>query len=130
MTDSQIAAVYAVEEDVLKCEQVEITTLHEFHAGMYARTIVIPADVILTGALIKIPTLLILSGDVTIMIDGARTRLTGYGVIPAADGRKQVFIAHSDTHLTMIFKTEATTIEEAENEFTDEADRLITRRQA
>ena len=43
---------------MLECPQVAIQTTHHFHAGLYSRTIRIPAGVMITGALIKIPTLL------------------------------------------------------------------------
>ena len=129
MTPQQISTVREVESLVLNLPQVDIKTEHEFHAGIYSRTIMIPAGVVLTGALIKIPTLLILSGDATVMIGDSEVRLTGYGVIPAEEGRKQLFIAHQDTYLTMLFKTDVTPVFDAENEFTDEAENLGSRRE-
>ncbi len=55
-------------------------------------------------------------------------RLTGHCVIPASAHRKQAFTAHEDTYLTMSFATGAATVEEAEDEFTDEAALLLSRR--
>lgn len=112
---------------MLAMPQIHIPTSHVFHAGTYARTIRIPAGAALTGALIKIPTMLIVSGQVTVFIGGETLELCGYHVIPASAGRKQAFIAHADTDLTMIFPTKATTVEQAENEFTDEAHLLFSR---
>lgn len=129
MTTGQIAFVTNVESVAVGMRQVDIETSHEFHAGIYTRTIMIPAGVMITGALIKIPTVIILSGDATVLVGDEKIRLTGYGVIAAEAGRKQLFIAHEDTYLTMLFKTDATTVEEAENEFTDEADKLGSRRE-
>lgn len=129
MSEANISSVRAIEEFLLDKPQLEIKTIHDFHAGMYARTIMVPAGAMLTGALIKIPTLLMLSGDASVIIDGEEVRISGYGVIPAAAGRKQVFLAHSDTYLTMVFATSATTIEDAEMEFTDEFDLLGSRRE-
>jgi hypothetical protein len=129
MTPQQISVVREVESVVLNLPQIDIETEHEFHAGIYSRTIMIPAGVVLTGALIKIPTVLILSGDATVMIGDSEVRLTGYGVLPAEAGRKQMFIAHQDTYLTMLFKTDVTTVFDAENEFTDEAENLGSRRE-
>ncbi len=45
----------------------------------------------------------------------------------ASAGRKQAYIAHKDTFLTMSFKTNAKTVEEAEAEFTDDHERLMSR---
>lgn len=108
--------------------QVPIETLHSIHAGVYTRTVTIPAGVLITGVLIRIPTTLIVQGDTTVFLGDGTTRLQGYHVLHAAANRKQAFFAHEDTNLTMIFQTSATTVEEAEEEFTEEAHTLITRR--
>lgn len=107
--------------------QTAIATHHLIHAGMYARTIMIPAGVVLTGALIKLATTLIMSGDATVANGETNIRLTGYHVIPASKHRKQAFLAHADTHLTMLFPTSAKDILTAEDEFTDEAELLFSR---
>ena len=127
MSAKAIRAVRALEARVLALPQVQIETRHVLHAGMYARTICVPAGVLVTGAHIKIPTLLIVSGHATVLIGGEDVELTGYAVIPASAGRKQAVYAHADTLLTMLFPTGARTVEEAEQEFTDEPDRLRSR---
>ncbi|WP_428659506.1 hypothetical protein [Reyranella sp.] len=128
MSSQAIRAVRALEERVLTLPQVPIETRHVLHAGMYARTICVPAGVLITGAHITIPTLLIVSGHATLFIGDEDVELTGYAVIPASAGRKQAIYAHADTLLTMLFPTSARTVEEAEQEFTDEPDRLGSRR--
>ena len=107
--------------------QVPITTYHLIHAGLYARTITIPAGVLLTGALIKRSTLVILNGDVTVANGDKSERLIGYNVLPASAHRKQGFFAHADTQITMLFATSARDVQSAEEEFTDEAHRLFSR---
>lgn len=107
--------------------QVAIRTAHTIHGGMYARTIRIPAGAVLTGALIKRATLLVVSGDVSIFTGGDTIELCGYHVVPASAGRKQVFYAHADTDLTMLFPSSAATVEEAEAEFTNEGHLLMSR---
>ena len=128
MSPHAIDNVRRLEEITLACPQVAIATGHILHAGMYARTITIPAGVVLTGALIKIATLLIVQGDAIVYVEGGPLALHGYNVLPADAGRKQAFVAQTDVSLTMIFPTQAKTVEEAENEFTDEADRLFSRK--
>lgn len=130
MTDEAIAKARRIEAEMLMFPQLPLHTAHLFHAGTYARTIRIPAGAALAGALIKRATMLILSGHATVFIGDETIELCGYHVIPASAGRKQVFLAHADTELTMIFPTSATTVEQAENEFTDEADGLISRQHA
>lgn len=127
MSAEAIAQVAALEQWNLARPQREIHTDHILHGGMYARTVFIPKDVLATGALVKVPTMLTIQGDVIVYIDGEPTRISGYAVVPAAGHRKQVFWAQVDTFLTMTFPTGAKTLEEAEDEFTDEAGRLISR---
>ena len=127
MSDDAIAKVNALAEYSRQFEQSKIETHHAIHGGMYSRTMAIKAGEMLTGALIKIPTMLVINGDVTVFADNESFRLTGFHAIPASANRKQAFIAHADTAMTMIFKTDATTVAQAENEFTDEAEFLMSR---
>lgn len=127
MSGEAIAKIRKLEEVNARLDQVRIATQHLIHAGMYARTIEIPAGCLLTGALVKRATILIVEGDVTIATGEEAVHLVGYHVIPASAHRKQAFVAHRATRLTMIFPTAAQGVEEAEAEFTDEADRLFSR---
>lgn len=129
MNLADIELVRQLETEAMKFPQTEIETTHTFHAGIYARTVKIPAGVVITGTLIKIETVLIINGDVVMFSDGEMKELNGYHVFSALAGRKQVFRAITDTYLTMLFSTKAETIEQAEQEFTDEAHLLITRRE-
>lgn len=130
MTQMQIDNVRQLEQFSLRqLPQVNIDTMHVLHAGMYARTITIPAGVVLTGALIEVATLIVVYGEVTVCVGEKDMLLRGFNVIPASANRKQAFIAKTDTHLTMVFPTSAKTIIEAETEFTNEAHMLISRRE-
>ena len=127
MPQARIAKIRELEQKVRELPQVAATTQHIIHGGMYVRTILVPANTVLVGALINVPTILIVQGDVTVAVNDGILRLTGYNVLPASSGRKQAFTAHSDTHLTMVFATEADTVDKAEEQFTDEADKLMSR---
>ncbi|CAB4133140.1 hypothetical protein UFOVP140_42 [uncultured Caudovirales phage] len=128
MSESAIEKVRTFESLMAERPQEEIGTEHVIHGGMYARTILIPAGVAITGAEIKLATVLVLQGDALAYTDDGAIELHGYNVIPASAGRKQAFVALTDTWLTMIFPTSAQSIEQAEDEFTDEAHMLLTRR--
>lgn len=128
MDADAIDKVRALEVQAMAQQQVEIETMHLIHAGLYQRTIKIPAGVMLTGALVKIATTLIVSGDCIVYIGGETIRLTGYHTLPASAGRKQAFVAVTDTFLTMSFATDATSVEQAEEQFTDEVHLLASRR--
>ena len=111
----------------LEKPQVEIPTTHVFHAGVYSRTIMIPAGVRLVGALMKIATILIVNGDFTVCIGEDVVEKHGYHVFVASAGTKRAFVAHTDTHMTMIFATDVKSVDAAETTFTDEFDLLASR---
>jgi hypothetical protein len=121
--------IKSVEEKIRKRKQVEFVTEHTFHAAMYARTVRLKAGVIFTNVLVKRATLLIIHGDIMALADDVWIELAGYNVCPAEAGRKQIYITLTDVEMTMIFPSEAQTVEEAESEFTDEAENLQSRAQ-
>lgn len=127
MSDMAIDKVRYLEDVSLLRQQVDISTQHVIHGGMYARTIMIPAGVLLTGVLIKIATILIVNGNVIAYVGDKTIELNGYNVLQASAHRKQAFVAKTDTYLTMIFPSDAISIKEAEEEFTDESSVLISR---
>ena len=127
MTPAAVDKVRRLEAVLRKEEQVDVQTSHLIHAGVYARTIRIPAGVVLTGVLIKRATVVIVNGHVTVFNGGETLDLDGYHVLPASAGRKQVFLARRDTDLTMLFPTAAQSVAEAEAEFTDDTDLLLER---
>lgn len=129
MSDNALAKVVRLEEAMFKCgNQIDLLTTHLLHAGLYHRTVFIPAGVLVSGAFVQIDTSIIVHGDLTVYVDGEPLLLTGHNVLPAYGGRKQAAYAHTDTYFTMSFATKAKTVEEAEEEFTSEAARLGSRR--
>lgn len=127
MSVQEIDKVFALEKALLEMPQVELPTKQVLHAGMYARDMFVKAGVTVTGALMKCPTILIISGRMLVYIGNDTVEFEGYHIIPASAGRKQAGFAIEDTHVTMLFPTQAKTIEEAEKEFTDEVDKLMSR---
>lgn len=120
MSDEMIDNVVKLQDELLKYPQVAMPTSHLIHAGMYARTIMVPAGTILVGSLMKIATILIVSGDFIIYVDNEPLKLSGYNVFYGNPNRKQAGVAITDTNVTMIFATKAQSVAEAESEFTDE----------
>lgn len=127
MSDQAIDKVRKLQNEIMKRQMIKIGTYHVLHAGMYARTVMIPAGATITGALIKIATILIVSGHAKVFLDNETAEIEGYNVLAASAKRKQAFYAITDTWLTMIFTSEAKSAAEAEDEFTDEADLLMSR---
>ena len=77
MTDDAIAKVYALEEELAQLPQEVFENHHVLHGGMYARTVLLKAGVTATGALIQVPTVLIVCGHATVYIDGEPHDLQG-----------------------------------------------------
>lgn len=127
MTPEAIEKIVQAEQEAMKLPQVPIETTHCLHAGVYSRTIKIPASIIITGALIKRSTQLVVCGHTIVFVGEETFDVCGYHLFAASAGRKQGFYAHSDTWLTMLFATQAQTVEEAEAEFTDELEILASR---
>jgi hypothetical protein len=128
MSPAAIDKAREMETVVAAMPQVGIFTDHVIHAGMYSRTIMIPAGVWLTGALVKIPTILTVHGEVEVYIGEDCIVLSGYAVLAASANRKQVFYARTDTWLTMTFKTQSRDVGEIEKEFTDDHELLGSHR--
>lgn len=108
-------------------KEVDIPCEQHLHAGIYSRTIFIPKDTVAVGVTIRVDTQLVISGHV-LMNDGTHVvEIDGYRALECKAGRAQVARTLEDTYMTMSFATDAKTVEEAENEFTDEPDQLLTR---
>ena len=125
MSESAVELVRRFEKLALAMPQIGIPTDHLIHAGMYARTIFMPKDSLVTGTLIKIATIVIMTGN-TVWYVGTDEPVyrVGYHVVPASPGRKQVVIALEDSYITMMSTYEGDTLEGAERNFTDEYDLL------
>lgn len=108
--------------------EVDIPCEQHIHAGFYSRTIFIPKDTVAVGVTILKDTQLIISGHV-LMNDGTHiVEIEGYRVLECKAGRAQIARTLADTYMTMCFATKARTVREAEDEFTDEPEELLTRR--
>lgn len=128
MSEASVAQAKEAETLIRGLPQIVLTTDHSLHAGVYARTVLIPKGASIVGTLIKRSTNLIIAGHVIVFVGNDQAvEYQGYAVLAASANRKQVFIAKEDTYLTMFFATNATTIGEAEAEFTDEVDILMSR---
>lgn len=101
---------------------------HVLHAGMYARTCRIAPGMLAINVLIKVPTVVIFHGHGWFLVGDKWQEFEGYNVVPAEAGRKNICVTLEETEITMIFPTNAKTVEEAENEMSDEAENLLTRR--
>lgn len=123
-----IESIREFESFVMQFPQVKLETNSMLHAGMCARTIIIPAGLVCTGALVEVESIAIMHGDITMITDDGPKRFTGWHVFAAGSGIKRVGVTHQDTYWTTVFKSDASTVEQAEDQFTSESELLQTRR--
>lgn len=120
--------VRELEEHLAQMPQVELQTKHLVHGGMYARTILIPAGTVLTGALLKADNTCVMAGDITVTTSEGARRFTGFHVLPAEAGHKRAGFAHADTWWTAIVRTDLEDVFAIEESLTDEGHKLQSRR--
>lgn len=109
-------------------DQLLLDAQHLVHAGMYARTMFIPAGVVLTGALVDADNVCVMQGDITVTTDEGAKRFTGFHVVPANAGHKRAGYAHADTWWTAFFRTDLQDVAAIEESITKEAARLMSRK--
>jgi len=98
--DDQIK-IYKLEKEILKYPQTECPLFHNFCKGLYARSIVIPAGTVLTGAIHKDEGFFIVrSGSILLTTDeGTKKADAGFMSITKA-GTKRAGYALTDTLVT------------------------------
>jgi len=120
-------SIRVIERALLTLPQVDLNTTHALSGECYARTIVIPAGTMLTGAVHNKDHVNIMFGDITVSTDEGMRRLTGYHVLSTKAGMKRVGITHADTAWTTVMHTTLTDIKAIEDEATNESAMLQTR---
>jgi hypothetical protein len=127
MSETAIAKVRALESAALELPQVEVRIDQTLHAGVYLRVAYLPPGTLITGALIKVETIVAVQGEALMYSEDGVVRLSGHAILRAAAGRKSAFYAVGSTTISMMFATTARTVDEAEEQFTDEHALLTTR---
>ena len=126
-TPESMEILSRVEAKMRTMPQINLKTEHVLHAGMYARTVRLDASVAIVSVLIKVPTMLTVNGKCRVFAGDSWRDFDGYHVLPAAAGRKMIYVTFTATEITMVFPSNAKTVEEAEREFTDEHEMLLSR---
>lgn len=107
--------------------EVPLPVEQHLHAGVYTRTGCQKAGVVCATALVKVPTQLIVCGHARIYCENDVFEVKGYKVLEGLPGRQMVVYTIEDTWATVLFATDAKTVEEAEIEAVgEEAAFLLT----
>lgn len=128
MTNAQIEIATEAENAIrTELNIIRCCTEHTLHAGIYSRTLFMPRGSIVAGVVIKVPTTLVLCGKMAVYIGDEVKHIDGYNVLTTLGDRKQVVYAIEDSYATLSFRTDAKTIDEAEQQMTNEYERLMSR---
>lgn len=112
--------VFSLEKEIEKLPQVDCPVWHHFAPGLYARKMLIPAGVVLTGAVHKTEHLCIITGDITVTTDDGVHRITdAHAIISSKPGAKRAGYAHCDTYWTTVHATEETDLDRLVEELTE-----------
>lgn len=121
-------AVRALEALMLQLPQIDLHTTQAAHGGICSRAILIPAGVALTGAQTNLDNLCAVLGDIEVTTDQGPRRLTGFHLLPANKGAKRMGRTLAPTLWVTMWRTDLTDPVAIENEMTNEAEGLQTRR--
>jgi len=84
-------------EEILKLPEADIQTIHEFEDGLYYRTVIIPAGVVLTGAEHKTPyRVVVKKGTITVNTDEGLLTITAPAEMDVAVGMERVGLTHTE----------------------------------
>ena len=93
--------IYRLESELLKLPQVEMPIEHAFCAGLYARTMRIPAGTVLTGAIHREESFfLVRKGDLIVSTDDGPKRLGAGAMSISRIGTKRAGVALTDVEVT------------------------------
>jgi hypothetical protein len=87
--------------------------------GMCRRALLIPKGMFITGRIHKAPYVdMIINGDVSVQVPDGIERYQGFNLLEGLAGRKRVLYTHETTLWVTVDRTDAETVEEAENDIT------------
>ncbi len=93
--------IYQMEQEMKKLPQAEIPTFHDFCNGIYARSIVMKAGTLATGAVHKYECFFIVrSGSVLLTTDDGTVKADGGFMAITKAGSKRAALAIEDTLIT------------------------------
>lgn len=115
--------VELMEAMMLQCDQVDMPLQHMFAHGVYMRMGTIPKGSYLIGHMHKTDHLnVLLSGRVSILMDGETSEFTAPCVFKASAGVRKMIYAHEDSTLANIHGTDCTDLDRIEDELIIKSD--------
>lgn len=92
-----------LEEAMRKFPQIEVKPTHYFAKGLYAREVVLPKGMLVTGKVHLVEHLVIISrGDISVLTDNGVKRIRAPFTMVSKPGTKRVVYVHEETVFTTI----------------------------
>lgn len=108
-------SIVALEQALLSMEQAELGLEHYFAHGMYARSLSIPKNCVLTGAIHTQEHIsILLKGEMSIATDDGPQRLMAPCVMVCKPGTKRAGFAHEDSIWLTVEATDHTDVDSAQ----------------
>ena len=113
--------VDVLQQELSKLPQYEPVTRHYIHGGMYCREVFREADVLVVGKVHKKEHFYLIVGGTVIITDGENesVEVTGPFLFLSKPGTKRAVYAVTNTLCMTFHATDATTVEDAENELVE-----------
>jgi len=112
--------VESLEREIQKLPQVDCPVWNYFAPGLYARKMLIPKGVTLTGAVHKSEHLAIVSVDIEVTSPDGPVRIKDkHYIFKSMPGEKRAGYAHEDTYFTTIHATDETDLDKLVEELTE-----------
>ena len=110
--------ITTLEVAMSKCKQVEITPIHRFANGMYAREILVPKGVLISGKVHSTETVSVMSKGSMMIVneDGSKVEVHAPYTHIGKVGWKRVGLALEDTVWVTIHRTDLTDLDAIEEE--------------
>lgn len=120
MSLDMIDYVNRLEAEVANLPQKDCPVWHHFAPGLYARCMLIPAGVVLTGAVHKTEHLCIVSGHIDVTADdGVRKIDHPHFILSSKPGTKRAGFTHTDTYWTTVHATDETDLDKLVEELVE-----------
>lgn len=114
------ADIEALQAQMVQMPQASLQTHHYFANGMYCRELVVPQNITLVGKVHRQEHFFVLmSGEMTLVSDGQRLRVTGPRIFVSQPGVKRAGYAHTDCVCINVHRTFETDLEALEREITE-----------
>jgi len=116
-----VADIHKLQEVAAKLPQATLDTTHFFANGMYCRVLFRKADTLIIGKVHRHEHFYIVAcGEVTVLSDGRKERISGPCVIVSKPGTKRAVYSHTDATCLTVHRTEHTDLDKIEAEIIED----------